>query len=190
MLHKSHYDTLGVSRTASKDEIKAAFRKLSMETHPDVASGQAERFKIISEAYRVLSNEKERRLYDLEVEEASRFGGAFRRRAQDPGFGGQRPGLRAAANEGLHGVLDIVFRPRNLFLGLTIGFLGLIFVRPYLRQDSEREKLKKHKGKAMVEAWKNPATGKWELPAPYDPTYRKLRPPLHFVPREQVERGL
>jgi curved DNA-binding protein CbpA len=56
---KTHYNTLGVPKNASKKEIKAAFCKLSLETHPDVTAGAAnvEHFKQISEAHWILSNE-------------------------------------------------------------------------------------------------------------------------------------
>ena len=60
------YATLGVPREASQEEIKRAFRKLAMEYHPDrnKADGAAERFKEISAAYDVLSDQEKRRTYD------------------------------------------------------------------------------------------------------------------------------
>ncbi len=58
-----YYKTLGVSRTASQDEIKKAFRKLARTHHPD-AGGDEAKFKEINEAYEVLSDEKKRNLYD------------------------------------------------------------------------------------------------------------------------------
>ncbi len=58
-----YYKTLGVSRTASTDEIKKAYRKLARKHHPD-AGGDEEKFKEIGEAYEVLSDEKKRALYD------------------------------------------------------------------------------------------------------------------------------
>jgi len=58
-----YYKTLGVSRTASADEIKKAFRKLARTHHPD-AGGDEARFKEINEAYEVLGDEKKRQLYD------------------------------------------------------------------------------------------------------------------------------
>jgi molecular chaperone DnaJ len=66
-----YYDVLGVTRTASKDEIKSAYRKLAREWHPDInKSSQAEeRFKEINQAYEVLSDEDKRARYD-------RFGAA------------------------------------------------------------------------------------------------------------------
>ena len=58
-----YYDTLGVSKSASHDEIKKAYRKLAMKHHPD-KGGNEDRFKEITEAFEVLSDEKKRRHYD------------------------------------------------------------------------------------------------------------------------------
>jgi len=58
-----YYQTLGVPRTASADEIKKAFRKLARKHHPD-AGGDEAKFKEVNEAYEVLSDDKKRELYD------------------------------------------------------------------------------------------------------------------------------
>jgi molecular chaperone DnaJ len=71
---KDLYDTLGVPRTASADEIRKAYRKLARVHHPDANAGDAtaeERFKEISHAHDVLSDPDKRREYD----ERLRFGG-------------------------------------------------------------------------------------------------------------------
>lgn len=63
MATPDYYKTLGVSRNASADEIKKAYRKLARKEHPD-AGGDEEKFKQINEAYEVLGDEKKRKLYD------------------------------------------------------------------------------------------------------------------------------
>ncbi|MBP6942583.1 MAG: molecular chaperone DnaJ [Candidatus Buchananbacteria bacterium] len=61
---KDYYELLGVPKAASADDIKKAFRKLAHEHHPDKASGNADKFKEINEAYQTLSNPEKRRQYD------------------------------------------------------------------------------------------------------------------------------
>ena len=64
--YKDYYEILGVSRTASAEEIKKVYRKLARQFHPDVnkASGAEARFKEINEAYEVLSDNDKRKRYD------------------------------------------------------------------------------------------------------------------------------
>ena len=67
MAKKDYYSILGIDRDASKDEIKRAFRKMARKYHPDVnpdESRSGEKFKEINEAYRVLSDDEKREMYD------------------------------------------------------------------------------------------------------------------------------
>ena len=70
------YEVLGVSRDASNDEIKRAYRKLARELHPDINPDPEvqERFKEVTEAYDVLSDSQKRQQYDMG---GSQFGGGF-----------------------------------------------------------------------------------------------------------------
>jgi molecular chaperone DnaJ len=78
------YETLGVGRDSSFDEIKKAYRKLAREYHPDVNPDPAvkDKFKDITAAYEVLSDPGKRQKYDLGGDSFSQFGGA-----QNFGFG-------------------------------------------------------------------------------------------------------
>ena len=64
---RDYYEVLGVSKTATKDEIKKAYRKLAIKYHPDTNQGDAsaeEKFKEATVAYDVLSDDKKRSAYD------------------------------------------------------------------------------------------------------------------------------
>jgi molecular chaperone DnaJ len=73
-----YYNTLGVSKSASDDEIKKAYRKLAHKYHPDKSGGDEKKFKEINTAYQVLSDKSKRAQYD-------QFGRTF----EQGGFGGQ-----------------------------------------------------------------------------------------------------
>uniref|UniRef100_A0A7S1V2K8 J domain-containing protein n=1 Tax=Grammatophora oceanica TaxID=210454 RepID=A0A7S1V2K8_9STRA len=188
----THYDTLGVSQEASVEDIKKAFRKLSKETHPDLnkgSSGHAERFKQVSEAYNVLSNARERRLYDSDLEHGSMFENNLRRHGgmggDTGGFWGHRYRHPGTSRQSLfHAVLDIIYRPRNMLIGI-VGVSAAIFLLKPTYDPEERRKLTGNA--ALVEAWKNPTTGMWEPPAPWDPVYKTMKPKLVMMPREQVK---
>ncbi|MEK7077057.1 MAG: DnaJ domain-containing protein [Patescibacteria group bacterium] len=92
MAQKDYYKILGVSRSASDEDIKKAFRRLAHQHHPDKSGGSADKFKEVNEAYQVLSDKKKRAQYDRfgAAEAFSGFGGG-----QAPGwdFGGSGSGF-------------------------------------------------------------------------------------------------
>ena len=63
MNNENFYDVLGVSETATQDEIKKTYRKLAKENHPDIG-GNEDIFKKISSAYDILGDEQKREQYD------------------------------------------------------------------------------------------------------------------------------
>src|SRR5258708_4774821 len=106
---RDHYDVLGISRGATPDEIKSAFKRLASQHHPDKNGGDpssAVRFKEINASYQVLSDPQRRAMYD-------RFG----HRAEQPGspfgagspFGGGVVDISDIAVDGILGDLLGVF---------------------------------------------------------------------------------
>src|SRR5947208_12398753 len=88
-VEKDYYAALGVPKTATAAEIKKAYRKLARQHHPDANKGDAaseEKFKEISEAYDVLSDETKRKEYD---EARTLFGGGGFRAPRGAGGNGQ-----------------------------------------------------------------------------------------------------
>src|SRR5689334_3042832 len=77
---RDYYELLGVTRDASENDIKKAFRQLARRLHPDVSEepDAEERFREVSEAYEVLSNSETRQLYDRYGHAGVRGSGNFR----------------------------------------------------------------------------------------------------------------
>nr|BAN40432.1 hypothetical protein, conserved [Entamoeba invadens]BAN40910.1 hypothetical protein, conserved [Entamoeba invadens]BAN41423.1 hypothetical protein, conserved [Entamoeba invadens]BAN41436.1 hypothetical protein, conserved [Entamoeba invadens]BAN41481.1 hypothetical protein, conserved [Entamoeba invadens] len=82
-LARNYYEILGVTKTATASELKKAYRSLSLKYHPDKPSGDKKKYEEINKAYEVLSDDKQRRIYDQGGEEAIKnpnrngFGGGF-----------------------------------------------------------------------------------------------------------------
>lgn len=129
MNKRDYYEVLGVSKDASKEEIKKAYRKLSKQYHPDInkEADASEKFQEVKEAYEVLSDEQKRAQYD-------QFG------HQDPnqGFGGG--GFGGAEGFGFDDIFSTFFgggtrrrdpnAPRkgdDLQYSMTIDFLDAVF---------------------------------------------------------------
>jgi len=75
-MQKDYYKILGVSKTASEADIKAAFRKLAHQYHPDKNGGDDKKFKEVNEAYQTLSDKNKRAQYDQFGSSGPQFGGA------------------------------------------------------------------------------------------------------------------
>lgn len=87
-MNKDYYKILGISKNATQDEIKKAYRKLALKYHPDRNGGSDEnekKFKEANEAYQVLSNPQKRSQYDQFGQAGPEFGGGGQ---ENQGFGG------------------------------------------------------------------------------------------------------
>ena len=108
MAKRDYYDVLGVARAASDQEIKAAFRRLAKECHPDRCNGDQTsetRFKEVNEAYEALKDPQKRAAYD-------RFGHA----AFENGMGGHPHGFGADFSASMSAMFDDLF---GEFMGQT-----------------------------------------------------------------------
>ncbi len=145
---RDYYEVLGVSRNASRDDLKKSFRQLARQYHPDVSSAPdaEERFKEINEAYTVLSDDNKRAAYDR-FGHAGVNGGGF----PGGGFNGGFPGFDEIFEElfgGLGGFSNLGGRRRqrgpvqgrDLRYDLTIDFEQAVFGAEVDIEVSRREK--------------------------------------------------
>ena len=110
---KDYYGTLGVKKTATPDEIRKAFRKLARKYHPDVNPGDKkaeEKFKVISEANDVLSDEKKRKVFDQFGFYSDNIDAAAADAAARGGYGGSGfPGGGRSSGGGAGGSQEVPF---------------------------------------------------------------------------------
>ena len=107
MSKRDYYDVLGVSKTATQDELKKAYRKLARKYHPDLNKDNAEaaeKFKECNEAYSVLSDEQKRAQYDQFGHAAFENGGM----GGGGGFGGAG-GFGGFGGSGMEDIFDMFF---------------------------------------------------------------------------------
>ena len=129
MAKPDYYESLGVNRDASDDDLKKAYRKLAMKHHPDRnpdSKDAEEKFKEIKEAYEVLSDPQKRGAYD-------RYGHA-----------GVDPNMRGGAGDGMAGALGDRDRQRFAALGVHLlppdgafEALGMLLRRGIVYAESE-----------------------------------------------------
>ena len=116
MAERDYYKILGVERGASKDDVRKAYRKLARKYHPDINPGNKEaesKFKDLSVAYDVLSDEKKRKLYD-EFGEAGLAAGFDAEKARSYEQWRQQSARAGGAANVRHGRLGRSFRrPRR-----------------------------------------------------------------------------
>ncbi len=97
---KDYYKVLGVSKTATEEDIKKAYRKLAHQYHPDKSGGDEKKFKEINEAYQILGDQEKRRKYD-------QFGSAFDGQGGFSGFQGASGGAPFGFDFDFSGVEDM-----------------------------------------------------------------------------------
>lgn len=137
---KNYYDTLGITKESSKDEIKKAFRKLAGKYHPDKKTGDESKFKEISEAYSVLSNDKKKAEYDTYGHSFSGSGAGQSAQNGGSGFGGFNWSdfQQAAGQGGFEFNMDDIFggfgggnrrqaRGRDISIDIELQFRDAIF---------------------------------------------------------------
>ncbi len=117
MAKRDYYEVLGISKSASKEEIKKAYRKLAKQYHPDKnkSSDAEEKFKEVQESYDILLDDQKRKAYDqYGFAGTQAFGGSY---ANNGGFGGFNSG-----ESGFEDLLGSFFG--NSFGGFDFGGLG------------------------------------------------------------------
>lgn len=119
MSQKNYYELLGITKSASKEEVKKAFYKLASKYHPDKKTGDEAKFKEVNEAYQVLSNDQKRKEYDTY---GQTFNGAGSQNgAGAGGFGQQGQGFSGFDFSGFQGFNQGDFQDMDFDLGDLFG---------------------------------------------------------------------
>mgnify|MGYP001562128775 CR=1 FL=1 len=136
---KDYYNVLGIDKKASKDDIKKAFRKLAHKYHPDKGGTDESKFKEITEAYSILSDDKKRREYDAYGQAFSARGGPASGGAGFGGFdfSGFQQGFGQGAEFDFGDIFGDIFsgrggrsqapRGRDISIDLEISFKDAVF---------------------------------------------------------------
>jgi len=116
---KDLYEILGVSKSASQEEIKKAYRKLAHQYHPDKSTGDEAKFKEVNQAHQVLGNPEKRRQYD-------QFGSSFGQAGAGPGGMNWNDFSRASGGGPFGGQQNVEFDMGDLgdVFGDLFGFGG------------------------------------------------------------------
>lgn len=133
----SYYDVLGVPKGASQEEIKKAYRKMALKYHPDKNPGDASaeaKFKEVSEAYEVLSDDKKREMYDRYGKEGVFAGAGMPGGQGASGFGSMDDALRTFMDAFGGGGAG-----ESIFDSLFGGFGGGSQQRDYVRQGASKK---------------------------------------------------
>ena len=130
--YRDYYETLGVEKSASQDDIKKAFKKLARKYHPDVAKNlpdAEERFKAVNEAYEVLGDSEKRKKYDTlgaNWQQGAEYPGGF---SGYPGGGGQYE-YNFGGSTGFSDFFESFFGGRAAAGGDPLLLIGIPFFIP------------------------------------------------------------
>ena len=146
-----------------------------------------ERFKEISHAASILTNPKQKQLYD-EFITTNRYHNNNTTTFHRTSTSQQQQFFRNGGSN---------FRPRNFILAPMALYLSIITftyifgidmkdIHPKNYQQQQQQQLDQNASGSFVLAWKNPKSGNYETPAPWDPIYQQVQPKLVHVPRNQI----
>jgi len=115
----NHYETLGVDRSATADEIKKSYKRLASKHHPDRPGGNTQEFQKIQAAYDILSDDQKREMHNMELDGVNR-----------PQFNFNTSNMTGGPNDGMHDAMFDILRQQ---FGFNMG--GFQQRRPPQNQD-------------------------------------------------------